>query len=79
MNIRERQRLQNSGIPGTDSSKGIKAIMNKAGQPYYSMEFIEEAGKTYVLFYDSEDNLVAKREIPKQDISEAVRLNGGNN
>ncbi len=43
------------------------------------MEFIEEDGKTYVLFYDSEDNLVAKREIPHQDITEAVRLSGENN
>jgi hypothetical protein len=46
---------------------------------YYSMEFIEENGKTYVLFYDSEDNLVAKREIPQQDVSEVIRLKGENN
>jgi hypothetical protein len=46
---------------------------------HYSIKFIEEDGKTYVLFYDSDDNLVAKREIPYQDITEAIRLNGANN
>lgn len=45
----------------------------------YSMEFLEEDGKTFVLFYDSEDNLVAKREIPYQDINEAIRVSGENN
>ena len=53
--------------------------MKNKDQPYYSMEFIEEDGKTYVLLYDSEDNLIAKREIPYQDITEAIRLNGANN
>ena len=53
--------------------------MGIAEDTYYSMDFIEEDGKTYVLFYDSEDNLVAKREIPHQDITEAIRLSGGNN
>jgi hypothetical protein len=77
--LRRKQRLQNSGIPGTDSSKGIKAIMNKTGQPYYSMNFIEEDDKTYVLFYDSQDKLVAKRESPYQNINEAIRINGENN
>jgi len=43
------------------------------------MEFIEEKGKTYVLFYDSENNLVAKREIPQQDVNEAIRVSGENN
>jgi hypothetical protein len=40
------------------------------------MDFIEEDGKTFVLFYDSQGELVAKREIPHQDITEAIRLNG---
>jgi hypothetical protein len=53
--------------------------MAETKRKHYSMEFIEEDGKTYVLFYDSEDNLVAKREIPHQDITEAVRLSGENN
>ena len=43
------------------------------------MEFIEENDKTYVLFYDSGGNLVAKREIPHQGVTEAIRLNGENN
>jgi len=43
------------------------------------MAFIEEDGKTYVLFYDSEGNLVAKREIPYQDITDAIRISGENN
>lgn len=45
------------------------------------MSFIEEDGKTYVLFYDTDDNLVAKREIPQQDVdvNEAIRLSGENN
>jgi hypothetical protein len=37
--------------------------MKDTKEAYYSMEFTEEVGKTYVLFYDSEGNLVAKREI----------------
>jgi len=53
--------------------------MKNKDQPYYSMDFIEENGKTYVLFYDSVDNLDAKREIPYQDITEAIRLNVANN
>jgi hypothetical protein len=53
--------------------------MKSKDQPYYSMDFIEEDGKTYVLFYDPEGNLVAKREIPHQEITEAIRLNGENN
>ncbi|MCX5805956.1 MAG: hypothetical protein NT010_07805 [Proteobacteria bacterium] len=47
--------------------------------PYYSMEFIEEDGKTYVLFYNADDELVAKREMSRQDITEAIRLDGENN
>ena len=43
------------------------------------MEFIEEDGKTYVLFYDAEGNLVAKREIPSSDINEAIRISGDKN
>ena len=43
------------------------------------MDFIEEDGKTYVLFYDPEGNLVAKLEIPHQDITEAIRLSGKDN
>jgi hypothetical protein len=52
--------------------------MNGTKQPYYSMEFIEEEGKTFVVFYDEKGGLVAKREIPKPDISEEIRLNGKN-
>jgi hypothetical protein len=54
--------------------------MGIAEDTFYSMKFIEdEQGKTYVLFYDAKGNLVAKREIPHQDITEAIRLNGENN
>ena len=52
--------------------------MIHSGQTYYSIEFIEEDGKTFVLFYDAEGNLVARREVPHQDITEAIRLNGEN-
>jgi hypothetical protein len=53
--------------------------MDNTEKRYYSMDFIEEDGKTFVLFYDSKGELVAKREIPNQDITEAIRLNGENN
>ena len=53
--------------------------MKDTKELYYSMDFIEEDGKTYVLFYDPEGNLVARREIPHQEITEAIRLNGENN
>ena len=54
--------------------------MGIAEDTYYSMQFIEDKdGKTYVLFYDPEGNLVAKREIPHQDITEAIRLSGEDN
>jgi len=46
---------------------------------HYAMELTEEEGKTYVLFYDSNDNLVGKREILQQDVAEAIRLNKENN
>jgi len=47
---------------------------------YYSMQFIEDKdGKTYVMLYDQEGNLVAKREIPHQDSTEAIRLSGEDN
>jgi len=39
--------------------------MNYDESRYYSMEFIEEDGKLYVLFYNDKDELVAKKEIPK--------------
>ncbi len=54
-------------------------MMDDTDKTYYSMDFIEEDGKTFVLFHDSEGNLVAKREIPHQDITEAIRLTGENN
>jgi len=53
--------------------------MNNTDQPYYSMDFIEEDGTTYALPYDPEGNLVANREIPHQDITEAIRLSGEDN
>jgi hypothetical protein len=53
--------------------------MKDTKEQYYSMDFIEEDGKTLVLFYDPEGNLVARREIHHQDITEAIRLNGENN
>ena len=53
--------------------------MKNESDKYYSMEFIGEDGKTYVLFYDSKENHVAKREIPHQNITEAIRLNGEGN
>jgi hypothetical protein len=52
--------------------------MNDTEKTYYSMDFIEEDGKTFVLFYDSQGELVAKREIPHQDITEAIRLSENN-
>jgi len=43
------------------------------------MQFIEDKdGRTYVLFYDTEGDLAAKREVPHQDITEAIRLCGEN-
>ena len=53
--------------------------MNNADPPYYSMEFIEEEGKTFVIFFNQEGELVAKREIPHQDFTEAIRLSGEDN
>jgi hypothetical protein len=53
--------------------------MNNTEEKHYSMDFIEENGTTYVLFYDPEGNLVAKREVPQQEITEAIRLSGENN
>ena len=53
--------------------------MDNTEKTYYSMDFIEEDGKTFVLFYDSQGDLVAKQEIPHQDITEAIRLNGESN
>jgi hypothetical protein len=53
--------------------------MNDTDQPYYSMNFVEEDGKTYVLFYDADDQLMAKREIPYQEVTEAIRLDGESN
>jgi hypothetical protein len=53
--------------------------MKDKKEPRYSMDFVEEDGKAFALFYDSKGNLVAKLEIPHQDITEAIRLNGENN
>jgi hypothetical protein len=53
--------------------------MKKKPANHYAMELIEEEGKIFVLFYDSNDNLVAKREIPQYDVTEAIRLNEENN
>ena len=53
--------------------------MKDKKEPHYSMDFVEEDGKAFALFYDSKGNLVAKLEIPPQDITEAIRLNGENN
>ena len=53
--------------------------MKNTSQKYFSVEFIEEGGKTFVIFYDSNGNLVAKREIPHRDMTEAIKLNGENN
>jgi hypothetical protein len=61
------------------SKQDTKIIMDDADPSYYSMDFIEEDGKTYVLFHDQEGNLVAKHEIPHQDITEAIRLSGEDN
>jgi len=53
--------------------------MKDTKEPYYSMDFIEEDGKTYVFLYDPNRNFVANREIHRLDVIEAIRLNGGNN
>jgi hypothetical protein len=45
-------------------------MMDDTDQQYYSMEFIEEEGKTFVIFFNQEGELVAKREIPHRDITE---------
>jgi hypothetical protein len=42
-------------------------------------EHHREEGKIDVLFYDPDKNLIAKRELPHQEITEAIRLNGENN
>jgi len=55
-------------------------LMGITEDTYYSKQFIDgKDDKIYVLFHDPEGNLVAKREIPRQDITEAIRLNGENN
>jgi hypothetical protein len=54
-------------------------MMDDTDQQYYSMEFIEEEGKTFVIFFNQEGELVAKREIPHQDFTEAIRLSGKDN
>lgn len=46
--------------------------MNPDDSPYYSMEFVEEDGKLYVLFYNDRDKLVAKREVPQTKIPDDV-------
>ena len=52
----------------------------KPKHPYYQMDFTEdEHGTTWVQFYDPEGNLVATREIPRQNVSDAIRVNGDNN
>jgi hypothetical protein len=54
--------------------------MDMAEDTYYSMKFIEDKdGKTYVMLCDQEGNLFASREIPHQDITEAIRLSGEDN
>jgi hypothetical protein len=42
-----------------------KNTCHKKHSPYYSMEFIEEDGKLYVLFYNTEGEMAAKKEIPQ--------------
>jgi hypothetical protein len=54
-------------------------MMDDTDQQYYSMEFIEEEGKTFVIFFNQEGELVAKREIPHRDITEEIRLSGKDN
>jgi len=39
--------------------------MAKEESPYYSMEFIEEDGRLYVEFYNTDGKLMAKREVPQ--------------
>ena len=53
--------------------------MKNTSQKYFSVEFIEEGGKTFVIFYDSNGNLIAKSEIPHRDINEAMRVSGEDN
>jgi len=43
------------------------------------MEFIEEDGKLYVLFYNDKDELVAKKEIPQDYTIEAFLAKMGRN
>jgi hypothetical protein len=53
------------------ASKQTLHMKNK-DQKYFSVEFSEdEQGNTYMLLYDAQGNLVAKSEIPRQDITEA--------
>ena len=59
--------------------RDTNTIMDDAEKKYYSMEFFEEDGKTFVVFYNQDGNLVAKQEIPHQDVTEAIRLNGDKN
>ena len=39
--------------------------MKSEDSPYYSMEFVEEDGKTYAVFYNEEGELVGKVLIKK--------------
>lgn len=39
--------------------------MNLEDSKYCSMEFVDEDGKLFVLFYNDKDELVARRELPK--------------
>jgi hypothetical protein len=58
----------------------LRLVIGITEDTYYSMQFIEDKdGRTYVLFYDTEGDLAAKREILQQDIAEPIRLNGENN
>jgi hypothetical protein len=39
--------------------------MRPDDEPYYSMSFVEKNGKLYVLFYNADGEMVAKKEIPQ--------------
>jgi len=61
------------------SKRGTDNLLWTAPKQNYRNEFIEEEGKIFVVFYYSEDNLVAKKEIPHWDVTEAMRLSGDKN
>ncbi len=57
-----------TGINISSIQRGIKVgieDMNPDDSKYYSIEFVDEDYKLFVLFYNDKDELVERRELPK--------------